>query len=46
MALDAAFQRDYSMFLAVNLIFGAMVVVGNLVSDILYAMVDPRVRLS
>ena len=45
-AVDAAFQRDYSMFLAVNVIFGAMVVLGNLVADILYAIVDPRVRLS
>ena len=45
-AVDAAFQRDYSMFLAVNLIFGTMVVMGNLVADILYAVVDPRVRLS
>ena len=45
-AVDAAFQRDYSMFLAVNLIFGTMVVLGNLVADILYAIVDPRVRLS
>ncbi|MEE2822006.1 MAG: ABC transporter permease [Acidobacteriota bacterium] len=45
-AVDAAFQRDYSMFLAVNLIFGIMVVMGNLLADILYAMVDPRVRVS
>ena len=45
-AVDAAFQRDYSMFLAVNLIFGTLVVLGNLVADILYALVDPRVRLS
>ena len=45
-AVDAAFQRDYSMFLAVNLVFGTMVVLGNLVADVLYALVDPRVRLS
>jgi peptide/nickel transport system permease protein len=45
-AVDAAFQRDYSMFLAVNVIFGAMVVLGTLVADLLYAIVDPRVRLS
>jgi peptide/nickel transport system permease protein len=45
-AVDAAFQRDYSMFLAVNIIFGAMVVLGSLVADVLYAVVDPRVRLS
>lgn len=44
-AVDAAFQRDYPMFLAVNLMFAAMVLIGNLVADILYAVVDPRVRL-
>ncbi len=45
-AVDAAFQRDYPMFLAVNLILGTMVVLSTLVTDILYAVVDPRVRLS
>lgn len=44
-AVDAAFQRDYPMFLAVNVIFAAMVIFGNLLSDVLYAVVDPRVRL-
>ncbi len=44
-AVDAAFQRDYPMFLAVNLIFASMVILGNLVADVLYAVVDPRVRL-
>ena len=44
-AVDAAFQRDYPMFLAVNLIFATMVILGNLVADLLYAVVDPRVRL-
>ena len=45
-AVDAAFQRDYPMFLAVNLIFAVLVVLGNLIADILYGIVDPRVRLS
>ncbi len=44
-AVDAAFQRDYPMFLAVNVIFASMVIFGNLLSDVLYAVVDPRVRL-
>lgn len=44
-AVDAALQRDYPMFLAVNLMFATMVVLGNLVADVLYAVVDPRVRL-
>jgi peptide/nickel transport system permease protein len=44
-AVDAALQRDYPMFLAVNLMFAGMVILGNLIADILYAVVDPRVRL-
>ncbi|HXG62105.1 MAG TPA: ABC transporter permease [Planctomycetota bacterium] len=44
-AVEAAFQRDYPMFLAVNLIFAAVVMLGNLLADLLYAVVDPRVRL-
>ncbi len=44
-AVEAAFQRDYPMFLAVNLIFACMVVLGNLLADVLYAVVDPRVRI-
>jgi len=44
-AVEAAFQRDYPMFLAVNLIFAGMVVLGSLLADVLYAVVDPRVRL-
>jgi peptide/nickel transport system permease protein len=44
-AVEAAFQRDYWIFSAVNIIFAAMVVAGSLVADLLYAIVDPRVRL-
>ncbi|MFQ5653350.1 MAG: ABC transporter permease [Planctomycetota bacterium] len=43
-AVAAAFQRDYPMFLAVNLIFATMVIAGNLIADVLYAVADPRVR--
>jgi peptide/nickel transport system permease protein len=45
-AVDAVFQRDYSVFLAVNLLFAVMVLLGSLLADILYAVVDPRVRLA
>jgi len=30
--------------LASSFLFGLLVVVGNLVSDLLYAVVDPRIR--
>jgi peptide/nickel transport system permease protein len=36
--------RDYPMVLAVSFLFGVMVVVGNLLADLLYAAVDPRMR--
>lgn len=42
--VDAVFSRDYPVIMAVNIIFAVMVIAGNLLSDILYAVVDPRVR--
>ncbi len=45
-AVEAASQRDMPIFLAVNLMFAGMVVIGSLLADILYAVVDPRVRLN
>lgn len=36
--------RDYPLVLAATLLFAALVVVGNLVADLLYAAADPRVR--
>ena len=42
--LDALVKRDYPMVSGVNLVFAAGVVVINLVVDLLYAFLDPRVR--
>lgn len=36
--------RDYPLVMAATFAFGALVVVGNLVADLLYAAADPRVR--
>lgn len=36
--------RDYPVVLAATLLFAALVVVGNLLADLLYAAIDPRVR--
>lgn len=46
LALDAARQRDYPMVLGAGMFFSVLVILGNLLSDILYGIVDPRVRLS
>ena len=42
---EAVLERDYPMLVALNFIVAALVLAGNLVSDLLYAVVDPRVRL-
>jgi len=36
--------RDYPLVMAATFLFGAIVVAGNLLADLLYATVDPRVR--
>ncbi|MFN8176502.1 MAG: ABC transporter permease [bacterium] len=40
----AIFARDYPVVMATNLVAGVMVVAGNLLADVLYAVVDPRIR--
>jgi peptide/nickel transport system permease protein len=42
--VDAIFQRDYPVVLAASFFFATMVVIGNLIADLLYAVVDPRIR--
>lgn len=44
MAYTAATQRDYPMLMALNLFTAALVILGNLLADIAYGWVDPRVR--
>ena len=43
--IDAIFTRDYPLIIACTLVSGVMVVVGNLLADVLYAIADPRIRL-
>lgn len=42
--VDAIFQRDYPLVMATSFIAAALVVLGNLMADVLYAVVDPRIR--
>ncbi len=42
--LDALNNRDYPVVSAVNLFFATVVVVVNLLTDLLYASLDPRIR--
>src|SRR3989442_270016 len=45
LAADAIFGRDYPVVVAAALLASAMVVLGSLLADLLYAVVDPRIRL-
>lgn len=38
-------NRDYPLVLGLTLLYSAMLVVANLVVDILYSVVDPRIRV-
>ena len=44
LVVDAILERDYPVIMGGSLVFAMMVVVGNLVADILYAVLDPRIR--
>lgn len=41
----SASQRDYPMLMAINLVIAIMVLLANLLTDIAYTIVDPRVKL-
>lgn len=42
--INSIFQRDFSVVQGVALVFGIMVVLVNLLTDVAYASLDPRVR--
>jgi peptide/nickel transport system permease protein len=44
MALDAVIVRDYPVILSVNMLVAVAVLIGNLLADIGYAVIDPRIR--
>ena len=45
MAYEAILARDYPIILTVNFVSAVLVLVGTFISDLLYLVVDPRIRL-
>lgn len=45
MAYEAILARDYPIILTVNFITALLVLAGTFISDLLYLVVDPRIRL-
>ncbi|MGJ4941365.1 ABC transporter permease [Bradyrhizobium sp. HKCCYLS1011] len=43
---DALIQRDYNLLLGVFVVSSAMVLIFNLVTDLVYRLVDPRIEFS
>lgn len=46
LGMQSVMSRDYNLIMALLVLSSGLLLVGNLVSDILYMIVDPRVRLS
>jgi peptide/nickel transport system permease protein len=44
LAYQAVLARDYSVVMTILTISSALTLVGNLLADVLYALVDPRIR--
>lgn len=45
MAYEAILARDYPVILTVNFVSALLVLAGTFISDVLYMVVDPRIRL-
>ena len=43
--VEAIFRRDYAVVQSVVVIFAALVLIVNLITDISYSLLDPRVEL-
>ncbi|HHY93747.1 MAG TPA: ABC transporter permease, partial [Firmicutes bacterium] len=44
LTIEAITQRDYPLLMGLTMLTAVLVVVGNLIADVMYCLVDPRVR--
>ena len=44
--VDAANNRDYSLLMGATIIFGSLTIIFNMLADIVYAWLDPKIRLA
>ena len=45
MSVDAIQRHDLSLVVGIVLLVAAIVIIANIIVDLLYAVIDPRVRL-
>jgi microcin C transport system permease protein len=41
---NAILQRDYPVALGILVVSSMLMLIGNILSDVIYAVVDPRIR--
>jgi peptide/nickel transport system permease protein len=44
--VDSLEYRDYPVMMGILMLTAIMVIIGSFVADLMYALVDPRIRLS
>ena len=44
LTIDAVSDSDYTLIMGVTLMFGLLTILGNLLADVFYAILDPRIR--
>jgi oligopeptide transport system permease protein len=42
--VNSAFNRDYSVMMGITILLGSLTIIFSLVVDILYALIDPKIR--
>lgn len=42
--VNSAFNRDYSVIMGITILVGTMTIIFNLLADVLYAWIDPKIR--
>jgi len=45
LSLQAVGQRDYTMVMGTTLMFSFLIIVANLITDVAYGVLDPRIRI-
>ena len=45
-AIQSIFERDYPVIMAFTIILSTAFVLANLLADVVYSIVDPRIRLN
>jgi len=44
LTVTAVGDKDFTLVMATTLLFAVLVILGNLIADILYGVLDPRIR--